>query len=146
MTVIAWDGNTLAADRKATSGDYQFAVTKIKRLRSGELIATCDNTASGLVMIKWYENGADKDKFPESQKGDDWSLTLIVGTDRSLRIYEKFPEPIIIEEPFTAIGSGREYALAAMAMGADAKTAVEIACRFSPGCGLGVDILNLEGK
>jgi hypothetical protein len=37
MTVIVWDGKTLAADKQATQADLKRKVTKIHRLR-GHLV------------------------------------------------------------------------------------------------------------
>ena len=43
-----------------------------------------------------------------------------------------------------AIGSGSEYALGAMAMGASAKRAVQIASRFDPSTGRGVTVAKVR--
>lgn len=48
-----------------------------------------------------------------------------------------------VEDPFVAVGSGRDYAMAVMALGHDATRAVEIAARFDPGTGNGVDGMRL---
>ena len=46
-----------------------------------------------------------------------------------------------VEDGFVAVGSGRDYAMATMALGHTARRAVEIACRFDPGTGNGIDEL-----
>lgn len=51
-------------------------------------------------------------------------------------------KPVV--KAFHAIGSGRGEALGAMAMGADARRAVEIASRLNVGCGLGVDVIRFR--
>jgi len=38
-----------------------------------------------------------------------------------------------VEDEFVAVGSGRDYAIAAMALGHTARVGVEIASRFDPG-------------
>jgi hypothetical protein len=48
-----------------------------------------------------------------------------------------------VRMPFTAIGSGREVAMGAMAAGADAKRAAEIACELVTSCRLPIDTLEL---
>lgn len=42
-----------------------------------------------------------------------------------------------------AWGSGRDYAMGAMARGANAKEAAEIAMRFDNGCGMGIDVVSV---
>jgi hypothetical protein len=48
------------------------------------------------------------------------------------------------EDDFVAVGSGRDYAMAAMALGHTARVGVEIASRFDPGTGNGVDELQFR--
>ena len=143
MTVIAWDGKTLVADKKAVRGDLMYRTTKIKKARSGELMGVCGAFNMGLQLFDWYDSGANKDKFP-SCSGDDWARLVVIGTDLIIKTYEGKPFPIIVEEPFHAWGSGCSFALAAMKMGADAVRAVEIASELSPECGLGIDTLVLD--
>lgn len=40
----------------------------------------------------------------------------------------------------------RDYAYGALAMGADAVRAVEVACEYDNGCGMGIDVLTIEGE
>jgi ATP-dependent protease HslVU (ClpYQ) peptidase subunit len=53
--------------------------------------------------------------------------------------FEQLPFKQIIEEKFAAWGSGRDFALGALAKGADAIEAVRIASRFCTSCGMGID-------
>ncbi len=48
-----------------------------------------------------------------------------------------------VQMPFIAVGSGREVAMGAMAAGADAKRAAEIACELVTSCRPPVDTLGL---
>lgn len=57
--------------------------------------------------------------------------------------YEKVPYPARVEDKFTATGCGRDYALAAMFLGHDARAAVEVACALDAHCGNGIDTLEL---
>ena len=43
------------------------------------------------------------------------------------------------------MGHGRDFTLAAMHLGHDARTAVEVACALDAFCGCGIDTLTLEG-
>jgi hypothetical protein len=95
---------------------------------------------------------------PEFQKTDDWTRLIVVkvgnivqcdacfgvgSRSTSVFFFERVPYPLIPDSLCCAWGSGAEYAMAAMAMGADARKAVEIAGRFSITCGLGVDAFDV---
>lgn len=139
MTVIAWDGKTLAADRQATNSECRREVKKIYRLKNGEIASFCGSEAGARELLAWYEQGADPAKYPPMQATTDW-VRLVLVTGKGVVEYEQRPIPQPIIEPFFAWGSGRDYALGAMAAGASAKQAVLIASRYSVGCGMGVDV------
>lgn len=144
MTVLAWDGATLAADRRSVNGGLISPVTKIFRLKSGELFGCCGTLSACLQVKHWYEHNQAPDTFPMMQRDkDDWEVCLIIGLDRSIKIYERTPFPITIEREFHACGSGRDFAIAAMHLGKTAAQAVEIASLYESGCGDGIDALQL---
>lgn len=140
MTVIAWDGKTLAADKLGNYSGLSRTVTKIHRI--GDLLmGVSGNAWVANEVFTWVERGRKPEAFPACQRDkDDWSMTLIIEARRVL-LYERSPYPTRIADGTCAIGSGRDFALAAMHMGADARRAVEVATHFCPDCGLGVDTL-----
>lgn len=145
MSVIAWDGVTLAADKRATfGGNLILTTTKIKRVGDW-LVGYAGGADFGEQMVAWFRDGADPDKFPASQRDkDDWAGMLVVGHGAPIRRYERTPYPIFFEDRCIAIGSGRDFAMAAMHLGCDARRAVEVACALDSGCGNGVDTLTME--
>jgi ATP-dependent protease HslVU (ClpYQ) peptidase subunit len=143
MTTIAWDGQTLAADRQATNGYMRFPCTKIRRLPSGDIVAYVGTESSGEALLVWYANGADPGKWPITQGKEDWAR-LVVASRAGARSYEAQPHALPVECPFMAWGSGRDFAMAAMHLGKSAREAIEIACVFDTGSGLGVDALEVE--
>ena len=138
MTVIAWDGKTLAADRQGESGGLKSIVTKIFKLETGEIVGITGYLSEGLATIDWYKNGAKPDDYPISK---DSGTSMVVIKDGVIHKYEDHYKPLIIRNSFYAFGSGRELAIGAMAMGADAEQEVEIACQYESGCGMGIDVL-----
>ena len=148
MSVVAWDGKTLAADRQATNADMRVKVSKAMRLQSGSIAAFTGDLEQGLILVRWYQDGACRDKWPAFQRSSDWTRLIIADRyDQSssvVLIYEKEPEPQTFDERFMAWGSGRDLAMGAMAMGADAKRAVEIASMYNVYCGGGVDVFDLR--
>lgn len=143
MTVIAWDGKTLAADRRMCVGNTIKSTTKIRR-RGGELLAIAGNLSIGMELLAWYEEGAEPAKWPASNRDLDKGASLmVVRPDMTVWRYESTPYAFKIEGAFCAFGCGEESAMVAMACGLTAKDAVEMTARFNTGCGNGVDTLEL---
>lgn len=146
MSVIAWDGYTIAADKQATVAGLRVTTTKLRRICRPdcipEVIGYTGDQDSGMMMAKWYEDGADPAQFPECQKGDDWSR-LTVADKYGVRIYERQPVAVKVEDLFAAWGSGRDFAMAAMHLGQSARDAVVVASQYAEGCGRGVDSFDL---
>lgn len=143
MSIIVWNGSTIAADRQGTCADMKVTLRKIRVLKSGVVLAWTGAQEQGIALVGWYEAGADRDKWPAFQKGENWTQ-LIVADANGADLYEREPEPQMVHDEFMAWGSGRDFAMGALAMGADAKTAVEIASRFNVNCGLGCDVITLH--
>jgi 20S proteasome alpha/beta subunit len=148
MSVIAWDGKMLAADKRALFGTTIRTTTKIFR-HGRALLAYAGDASFGEEVRAWWANGADPSKFPESQRDrDDWAGLLVIRMSESgplIARYERTPYPIYFEDELFSIGSGRELALAAMYLGCDARRAVEVACALDSGCGNGIDTLTFDG-
>lgn len=143
MTIIAWDGTTLAADKRACTGGSHFTVTKIWRDGPDRLVGGTGAWARSGAFRQWLAGGAKPADYPENPKDDDLYL-MIVHRDGRIQKYENTPWPVTIEEPYYAIGSGRDYARAAMHLGQSARGAVEVACLFDEACGNGIDTLTFE--
>ena len=139
MTVIAWDGKTLAADRQMTWADMRSTVNKLRQLPNGEVLAVTGDSARAVAVLRWYEEGADPEKWPKCQTETDYARLIVARHGGRLVYFDWLPMEQQIIDPFMAFGAGRDFAMGALAMGADAKKAVGIACRFSVGCGLGID-------
>jgi len=139
MSVVAWDGSVVAADKRACLAGAAMTVTKIWRQPDGIVFATTGDLSFGLAAIQWWKDGADPKAWPPFQTTDDWARVLIFEPGQRPYCYERQPVRQVVEDPFMAWGSGREFALGALAMGADARRAVEVACQFNVDCGNGID-------
>lgn len=126
MTTIAWDGSILAADTQGTlESGLPLYVHKIFRLTDGWLYAAtgtgedllsvyaCLNEQRDMGQLSWIAR-EDFSGLLVSPDGDAYRL----GATGSRRL---------IEEPFMALGSGRDFALAAMLLGKNAIEAVMLA-------------------
>ncbi len=139
MSVVAWDGKVLAADRRSLYGDTITTVRKIFKTPAGEIVALIGDLDFGMTIKRWYEEGCKRESWPQSQKDERLWVRMIVANGLNIVFYERTPDPVEVIDPFMAWGCGREVALGAMAMGADAVKAVEIASQFTYGCGNGCD-------
>ena len=148
MTVIAWDGEVLAADKMASNGNNLRTVTKIYKVPQG-ICGMAGEFWHGLEMLNWFEDGMVPDEFPKcsGDDGDGSHILLITHEKQIITFHPKcrgYGE--VFEEEQFAIGSGAEYATTAMYLGYSAVEAVEVACELSPGCGVGIDTLRLDKK
>lgn len=143
MTVIAWDGETLAADKRADLNGLVRTVTKIARI-DDYLCGFAGGFALSAARMLWLRNGADPARFPKGE-GDDWSRLLVIRRDLTILVYEHHPVPMEFEPQQFAIGSGRDYAMAAMHLGRLAREAVRVACELDSSCGNGIDTLTFFG-
>lgn len=147
MTVIAWDGRTLAADREAGTQYLRYLrSTKIRRLPNGNLLGAAGDAAQAREMVAWIVDGADPDEFPSELRPGKTNAAralLITKDGGRILVYETGPHPIEFLGPYHALGAGAEAAIAVMLLGHDAKMAVEIASQVCAGCGNGIDVLEL---
>ncbi len=142
MSVIAWDGTTVAADRQATEENTRTSCKKIIRIRSSEILCDVGDYSIGLALIDWYKKGRDPAKFPRIPK--DNGTKLIVFSAAGVIEYETSHHGVPVKEPFFAWGIGKDLAIGAMAMGADARQAVKVACKYNVLCGMGVTALTVR--
>lgn len=140
MTCIAWDGKTLAGDKMCTSDGLGLTITKVRR-HENLLFAGAGNSSRIKEMLEWIIAGRDPEKLPSFQREADRSVVILLIEDGQPYLYEESHVPIKLEMPFMAIGSGRDYAMAAMHLGKSAREAVEIACIFDANSGNGIDVL-----
>ena len=141
MSIVAWDGKSIAADKMSISDGMCTTVTKIVRLDDGRVAAWVGETSIGLALLEWIKTG-NPDKWPVTQRTENWACLIVANWDGVI-FYEREPFAQEVHEPFMAWGSGRDFAIGAMAMGANAKQAVEIANTFSTTCGNGIRCFNL---
>lgn len=146
MTIIAWDGKVLAADKMMNFGSSKAIVTKIFKI--GDVLAGfAGHGATGMELIEWVRGGRFPEYFPESQRGSNSGSLLIVERNpvrHRVLHYSTGPFPMIVHDYFYAIGTGDEFALAAMFLGKNAIEAVEVACALCPTCGNGIDTLTFD--
>ena len=145
MTTIAWDGRYVAADSLQGGRDYDSSVPATKLVLAGERVyAICGYFAWFQAWIKWHENGADPAntpvcKLPQSE------TTFIVFEDGGCFTFDLEMPYADISHPGEALGSGRKFAMGAMAAGLNAEQAVRVAIKLDPHSGGPVQVIDLYG-
>lgn len=122
MTTIARDGKTLAADTRSTSGGMPWDCIKAYRLSDGRLYAASGAAEECEAVFAWLENGGDRPAVKDF-------FALLIEHGKCFRLEDKLVK-IPVASKFHAVGSGRDYAMAAMHYGKSAKEAVELACLY----------------
>lgn len=141
MTTCAFDGRFMAADSKALDawGMKDYNARKIHYMKH---VVIGGAGESGQIQ-RWTRSLRDDvsfdqlllDGYPSYAKDSNDPALLVV--DRATRQVYRHVSGLFLacSRPFHAIGSGRDYALAAMACGKTAQQAVEIAMSFDNGTG-----------
>lgn len=76
MTVIAWDGRVLAADKLCCIGTTTSTVTKIKII-DGSMWGGCGDFDTVQSIFKWAEEGKIIEGWPLVQKDKDrWASVI----------------------------------------------------------------------
>ena len=143
MSVIAWDGKTLAADRMAVYDSIIIKTKKLITLPTGEVFAWAGVVENALAVVKWYQDGQCEPEWPKCQEQDDFASVILL-KDKKLYEYEQAPilQPVLSFP--RAWGSGAKFALGAMAAGADAIKAVKITSTLCNQVGLGIDSVSVK--
>ena len=148
MTVIAWDGKTLSADRQVTNGMTRLSTTKIFKVFQHYkpfLVAITGDATIGMELIEWFKEGAEPDKYP-SKNSENLASLIVIDKDEnggviSVYKYERTGYPYQYQGKFWAFGCSDESAMVAMELGASSAKAVELCSKYNTGCGCGVDTL-----
>ena len=142
MTTIAARVSTgeIAADSMVCGDDSFYLVEKLRRGKNS-VYGACGDWDKCLKMLQVLESGGELDS--------DIDVTVLElrsdGKDNGLWVYEGTIIPARIKNDFWAIGTGANYAIAAMHLGASPTEAVKIACLYDTSSHEPVDTMRLGG-
>jgi hypothetical protein len=139
MTTIAAKASTgeIAAD-SMVSGDDSFYL--VEKLRRGEnsVYGGCGDWDKLLKFYNSLESGADLDS--------DTDVTVLELRSDGIWIYESTIIPAKIKNDFWAIGTGANFAIAAMHLGLTPAEAVKLACLYDTSSHEPIDVMSLSGR
>lgn len=156
MTVVVVRDGVMASDSRATieseAGGIRFVhcekIYKIPEL--GMIVGVAGDGFAALRFVEWLRTRPTK---KGRKKRDDMLVigeadfsAIVLHKDGKLEEYDRWltPEDVLLDvNQYYAIGCGAKAALGAMAMGADAKRAVEVACGIDPFCSLPVVVASV---
>jgi len=147
MTVVAYCGRTIAIDRQATLCETRSRTKKWRRMKNGTLVLLSGTIVRALAIAHWLETGARASRWPyqeHEEAEENFARVLVLKPGEPLLQYENDPHAMAVEDPFYAWGSGGDIAIGALAMGASATQAVEVASQFNVNCGHGVDAFDIK--
>lgn len=146
MTVIAYDGTTLASDRLLSFGDGTYCeVRKIFQRSDGVIYGVAGSGPSVQAAAEWFEHGGNPADFPElhgREENNHFEL-LYIDTSGGIYLLMMSPHPIKIESTRFAIGCASEAALVLMDMGLTAELAVQKVAEGNLFVGCGVNTLRV---
>lgn len=164
MTTVVFKDGVMACD---SCYSYMNTVDtlsrKIYRLKSGGLLGQA-GANDGREIVRLLDKVRNYREMPLLSKlleiRVDFLGLLILPSGRKFKIATTFISPDNwdtdlekedfgcweVEMPFTAIGSGGDVALGAMAAGCNARQAVAIACRYDINSRPPIHSMNLKGK
>lgn len=141
MTTFAYRDGVLASDSAVVcSGTYGGSTQKIFASKQGGLVAASGDLAALASFKKWVEEKHCKGGVPEMSAS---YSALWIKPNGEVFIIE-LDAAVQVEVPFIAGGSGSDIAMGAMAAGATAEQAVQIAAMFDTSTQLPVQVARLE--
>lgn len=138
MTTIAYRDGVLAADTLVTcNGTRTSFINKMFRVK-GWMIAGSGSLGTCFPVARWIEEHDGNVCFPIDWGKTDDSGALLVSPAGLVFTADTGSNAVMrVDGPYQARGTGMDFALAAMALGSDARLAVEISLKhdvYSGGC------------
>ena len=142
MTTIAASvtHKQISADSKCSTDRVHFQIDKLKELSDGSIFGAAGDQGLILKFYKFlYEGGEQLEAEAELDVLQLTHSGLCLFDTRTAQFYQ-------IRSKFYAIGSGAEFALAAMSLGATPLQAIECAAKFDPDTGHPIDVMTLKRR
>jgi len=144
VTAIAYRDGVMASDSLAECHNIVMgSVRKIIRRADGALAGSAGMEMVCAEFMRRFAEGTDADFRPELKDESDFSAIVVTpdGQIWQVNMRGRFP----ISAPFYVDGSAYQVMIGAMAAGASAEEAVEIAIKYDTRCGGPIQVERLGG-
>lgn len=147
MTTIAYDGKRLAADTQATTPAGGVCPADIRKLHyithdgHHAVVGVCGTLAHLGDLARAFLDGVT---LTPCRDAHGIVIVLLDGGTHRAFVMDGHASGLEITGKAYAVGSGGDYALGAMLMGAGAERAVKVACSVDPGSGGDVQVMELR--
>lgn len=134
MTTIALRSGIVAADSRATHDESIDRADKLFAKKVGRkevVLAIAGDVYAANVFVDWFGSGKEPPAYL-SQLGLDEDFEVLILMGGAAFTSNHLCRLVKVLTPFTALGSGRHAALAAMHCGKGAREAVAVACKVDP--------------
>lgn len=147
MTTIAYRSCVLAADSRAFSG-HSTPIgfkQKIYQRADGAMIGVSSATP-GLPerVVAWFMKDCDHDMEPQLGPEDGIDAIMITSDEKVFIFHDSMSPAGPLQADYWAVGSGANYALGALAVGADAIEAVQAGIVNDPWSGGNITVLHAK--
>lgn len=155
MTTIATRAGIIAADSRETdeeAGTFEPCQKLFRKLvgrganRRHVIIGTSGGTYAGMVFVDWYGSGLPVPAILFTLDPTDEDFEVLILDRGKVYTCNHFCRPVEVVANYTAIGTGKMAALAAMRCGRGAAEAVRIACNIDPYSGLPITVMSAPGR
>lgn len=144
MTTIAWKSGHMAADTQMTIGNCSMQTEKVYGIPGLGVIGIAGAGSIMSRVLEWWANGCEGEapKLTEEERNRDLTCGALLATSTGVFILEDGIYPNVVKQDYVAIGSGSDFAMAAMAMGKSAEEAIREAMRHDIYTGGNVDVID----
>ena len=133
MTTIVYRDGMMSADSRAYRGGKGWLGTKVKVYKHKGVLVGSSSSVVGLTeLIKKWIMSDSPDELLRLVPPDSHIDILAVYPNGEAMFMDTSLLPAYVVNEYYAIGSGNEYAMGALAMGASSKEAVRVAAMFDP--------------
>lgn len=129
MTVIAYDGHTLAADSQLNYGTTRLKCDKLFELPDGGIVGLAGSAAKCSRLLRYMREGGP---IPKRLLN---THAIRVNADGTVDLYAESIEPERITSRVIAIGCGGDFAMGCMVSGKTSAEAVALTIEHDSQCG-----------
>lgn len=142
MSVLVFDGISLAADSFANNGTTAFPYEKIWKAH-GRLFGVIGPLNEASALRQWADTNLDPCEYPHLLLVNSKAQLIAVSKEKGLLRYKNSANPYLHGLSKLAIGEGADIAYGAMEHGATAEQAVAAAIKYSIHCNGTPEVLHL---